>query len=78
MRFLFLGDVVGRSGRDAVAERLPGLISTYGLDFVVVNGENASHGKGLIENHFRGLRDAGADIVTLGDHAFDARSAELY
>ncbi|MCW5723232.1 MAG: YmdB family metallophosphoesterase [Devosia sp.] len=73
MRLLFLGDVVGRSGRDAISERLPGLIARHGFDFVVVNGENASHGKGLIESHFRLLRDAGADIVTLGDHAFDQR-----
>jgi metallophosphoesterase (TIGR00282 family) len=73
MRLLFLGDVVGRAGRDAVAERLPGLIAELGLDFVVVNGENASHGRGLTEPHFRLLRDAGADIVTLGDHAFDQR-----
>jgi len=73
MRLLFLGDVVGRAGRDAVSERLPGLIARHGFDFVVVNGENASHGKGLIESHYRLLRDAGADIVTLGDHAFDQR-----
>ncbi|MFC0008585.1 TIGR00282 family metallophosphoesterase [Devosia nitrariae] len=73
MRLLFLGDVVGRAGRDAVAERLPGLIEHLDLDFVVVNGENASHGRGLIENHFLGLKNAGADIVTLGDHAFDQR-----
>lgn len=73
MRLLFLGDVVGRSGRDAIGERLPGLIARHGFDFVVVNGENASHGKGLIESHYKGLRDAGADIVTLGDHAFDQR-----
>ncbi len=78
MRFLFLGDVVGRSGRDAVSERLPELITRFALDFVVVNGENASHGKGLIESHFKGLRDAGADIVTLGDHAFDQREALSY
>ena len=78
MRLLVRGDVVGRSGRDAVAERLPGLIARYGFDFVVVNGENASHGKGLIETHFQGLRDAGADIVTLGDHAFDQREALSY
>jgi metallophosphoesterase (TIGR00282 family) len=73
MRFLFLGDVVGRAGRDAVAERLPGLIADLALDFVVINGENASHGRGLTEPHFTALRDAGADIVTLGDHAFDQR-----
>jgi hypothetical protein len=73
MRFLFLGDVMGKTGRDAVSERLPGLIETYGFDFVVVNGENASHGKGLTEGHFNDLKAAGADIVTLGDHAFDQR-----
>ncbi|MDB5530029.1 MAG: family metallophosphoesterase [Devosia sp.] len=78
MKFLFLGDVVGRAGRDAVAERLPGIIATYGFDFVVVNGENASHGNGLTEAHFIGIRDAGADIVTLGDHAFDRRETLTY
>ena len=78
MRLLFLGDVVGRAGRDAIAERLPGLIERHRFDFVVVNGENASHGRGLTESHFQGLRDAGADIVTLGDHAFDQRDTLSY
>ena len=78
MRFLFLGDVVGRSGREAVAERLPGIIERFKFDFVVINGENASHGRGLTEPHFQGLRDAGADIVTLGDHAFDQRDTLSY
>lgn len=75
MRLLFLGDVMGRAGRDAVADRLPGIIEDYGFDFVIINGENASHGRGLTEAHFQGLRDAGADVVTLGDHAFDQREA---
>ena len=78
MRLLFLGDVVGRSGRDAVSERLPGLVERYRLDFVVVNGENASHGRGLTEPHFHALREAGADVVTLGDHAFDQRDTLSY
>ena len=73
MRLLFLGDVVGRSGRDAIGARLGEIISRYQFDFVVINGENASHGRGLTEGHFQNLRDAGADIVTLGDHAFDQR-----
>jgi len=60
-------------GRDAVTERLPGLIADYGFDFVVVNGENASHGRGLTEGHYNELRAAGADVVTLGDHAWDQR-----
>jgi len=70
---LFLGDVMGKSGRRAVADHLPGLIKRHGFDFVVVNGENASHGRGLTENHYRQLREAGADVVTLGDHAWDQR-----
>lgn len=78
MRLLFLGDVVGRSGRDAVSTRLPDLIERYRLDFVVINGENASHGRGLTEGHFNDLRGAGADVVTLGDHAFDQRDTLSY
>jgi metallophosphoesterase (TIGR00282 family) len=71
MKILFLGDVMGRAGRAAVAERLPGLRAAWKLDFVVVNGENASGGMGLTAAHAKGLFDAGADCVTLGDHAFD-------
>ena len=78
MRILFLGDVVGRSGRDAVSERLPGLIERHRFDFVVINGENASHGRGLTEGHFNDLKAAGADVVTLGDHAFDQRDTLTY
>lgn len=78
MRILFLGDVVGRAGRDAVSERLPGLITRYGFDFVVINGENASHGRGLTESHYGELRAAGADAVTLGDHAWDQRDTLTY
>ncbi len=78
MRLLFLGDVVGRAGRDAITERLPRLIADHGFDFVVINGENASHGRGLTESHYAELRAAGADVVTLGDHAFDQRDTLTY
>jgi hypothetical protein len=71
MRILFLGDVMGRAGRAAVADRLPSLRSDWALDFVVVNGENATSGAGLSEAHAKLLFEAGADCVTLGDHAFD-------
>lgn len=73
MRILFLGDVMGRAGRSAVAERLPGLRADWGLDFVVVNGENATSGAGLSADHARALLAAGADVLTLGDHAFDQK-----
>lgn len=73
MKILYLGDVVGRSGRAAIAARLAGLRAEWGLDFVVVNGENATSGAGLSAEHARGLLAAGADVVTLGDHAFDQK-----
>ena len=73
MRLLFLGDVVGRAGRDAVAARLPALRAAWALDFVVVNGENATHGAGLSAAHARAIFAAGADAITLGDHAFDQK-----
>ncbi len=73
MKLLFLGDVMGRAGRAAVAERLPKLRADWGLDFVVVNGENASQGAGLTAEHARVLLQAGADVITLGDHAFDQK-----
>jgi len=73
MKLMFLGDVMGRSGRTALAERLPGLRTEWALDFVVVNGENASAGLGLTGDHARALLEAGADCLTLGDHAFDQK-----
>jgi metallophosphoesterase (TIGR00282 family) len=78
MRILYLGDVVGRSGRAAIAARLPGLRADWGLDFVVVNGENATAGAGLSAEHAKGLLSAGADVVTLGDHAFDQKEMLSY
>mgnify|MGYP006286339697 CR=1 FL=1 len=73
MRLLFLGDVVGRAGRTAIRERLPALRQAWRVDFCVVNGENATSGAGLTAAHAQLLLDAGADVVTLGDHAFDQK-----
>jgi len=78
MRILFVGDVVGRSGRKIVNERLPGLVSEWKLDCVVVNGENAAGGFGITEPIYRELIDAGADAVTLGNHAWDQREALVF
>src|SRR6188508_3076035 len=69
MRVLFLGDLVGRSGRSAVIKALPGLRERYRLDFVVVNGENAAGGFGITETILVELLDAGADVVTTGKGA---------
>ena len=73
MKILFIGDVMGRAGRTAVIERLPRLREAWKLDFVVVNGENATSGMGLNAAHAKSLLEAGADCLTLGDHAFDQR-----
>jgi 2',3'-cyclic-nucleotide 2'-phosphodiesterase len=73
MKLLFLGDVMGRSGRSAVIAELPRLRAALAPDFVVVNAENASAGMGLTAAHATELLAAGADCLTLGDHAFDQR-----
>jgi hypothetical protein len=78
MKILFLGDVMGRAGRKAVAERLPALRADWKLDFVVVNGENASSGAGITPDHAKALFEAGADCLTLGDHAFDQKAMLSY
>ena len=78
MRFAFFGDVVGRSGRDGLSEHLPGLRRRLGLDFVVVNAENAAAGFGITESTARELFDAGADCLTLGNHAWDQKEALTY
>jgi metallophosphoesterase (TIGR00282 family) len=78
MRLLFLGDLVGRGGRSAVIERLPALIADHKLDFVVVNGENAAGGFGITEEILQNVLDAGADVVTTGNHAFDQREALVF
>lgn len=73
MRLGVFGDIVGRSGRTAFCEELPRLIRRLSLDFVVVNGENAAGGFGITRNIFDALIEAGADVVTTGNHAFDQR-----
>jgi len=78
MRLLFVGDVVGRAGRAAIADILPGLIRDYALDFVVVNGENSAGGFGITEEICQDFLDAGADAVTLGNHAWDQREALVF
>lgn len=75
MEFLFLGDMVGRTGRTAVFDQLPGLVSDHKLDFVVVNGENAAGGFGITEAIYNDTLAAGADVVTTGNHVWDQREA---
>jgi 2',3'-cyclic-nucleotide 2'-phosphodiesterase len=73
VRILFLGDVLGRTGRDTVGARLPQLRQELRIDLAIVNAENASHGFGLAPEMARNLFTAGADVITLGNHAWDRK-----
>lgn len=68
-----VGDVVGRPGREAVGQLLPGLREELALDFVVVNAENAAAGRGLTVRIARQLLQAGADVLSSGNHIFNVR-----
>jgi 2',3'-cyclic-nucleotide 2'-phosphodiesterase len=75
---LFLGDVVGKAGREAVETHLPSLLARYPIHFVVCNGENAAHGFGITESLCQQLFDLGVDVITLGNHSFDQRDTLVY
>jgi len=75
MRIGFFGDVVGRSGREGLGEHLPALRRKLGLEFVVVNAENAAGGFGITQATAEELFAAGADCLTLGNHSWDQREA---
>jgi 2',3'-cyclic-nucleotide 2'-phosphodiesterase len=78
MRILFVGDIVGRSGRTIVTQRLPELIAAWKVDCAIVNGENAAGGFGITEVIYQEIMEAGADAVTLGNHAWDQREALVF
>ncbi len=78
MRILFVGDIVGRSGRTIVNERLPQLIGDWKLDLIVANGENAAGGFGITEAIYREMLEAGVDAITLGNHAWDQKEALVF
>jgi metallophosphoesterase (TIGR00282 family) len=78
MKILILGDLLGRTGRDAALKAIPELRTQLKLDFVAVNAENASHGFGLAPEMAMALFAAGADAITLGNHAWDRREIIPY
>ena len=78
MRILFIGDIVGRSGRAVVLERLPGLVRDWKLDFVAINGENAAGGFGITEAIYQEFVDAGVDVITGGNHSWDQKEALVF
>ena len=78
LRLLFLGDVIGEPGRKAVIEMVPKLKQSWGIDFVVVNGENAAAGRGITGKINIDLLRAGVAVVTTGDHIWDQKEVIAY
>ena len=76
LKLLFIGDIVGRPGRDILAEKLPRVRADHGIDFVVANGENAAAGAGITESIAKSILGCGVDAITLGDHVWDQRGWE--
>ncbi len=70
MNILFIGDIVGASGRQIVVDHLSLLKEQYAIDFVIANGENAAHGKGITEKIYNQLIAAGVQCITMGNHTF--------
>ncbi|MET3682206.1 metallophosphoesterase (TIGR00282 family) [Alkalibacillus flavidus] len=73
MKILFIGDIVGQPGRQALQQQLSQLKRQHRADLTIVNGENAAHGKGITKKIYHQILEWGADIVTLGNHAWDKR-----
>ncbi len=73
MKILFFGDIFGRSGRDALIKKLPYFKKNLNPDFILVNGENASHGRGITKTICDDLFNSGIDVITGGNHIFDNR-----
>lgn len=78
MKLLFIGDIYGRSGRDAVAKHLPNLKESLQPDITVINGENAAHGRGITIKQCEALFDMGVDCITTGNHAWGQREIIPY
>lgn len=73
LRVLFIGDIVGKQGRNALTKHLPFLKEKYNYDLLIINGENAAHGKGITEKIYNQFISLGADCITLGNHAFSKK-----
>ncbi|MBM3632984.1 MAG: TIGR00282 family metallophosphoesterase [Alphaproteobacteria bacterium] len=78
MKILFCGDIVGRSGRDIVQEHIPRICEELGIDFVIVNAENAAHGFGVTKGICQDLYKIGVDVITTGNHIWDQKEIISY
>ena len=78
MRVLFIGDIVGESGRRVVTQNLLRIRDKYKLDFVIANGENSASGFGITEKILHSLIDSGVDVITSGNHIWDQKDTLIY
>lgn len=76
LKLLFIGDIVGRPGRDILAAKLPRVRRDHAIDFVIANGENAAAGAGITGTLAKSILESGVDAITLGDHVWDQRGWE--
>jgi metallophosphoesterase (TIGR00282 family) len=73
MKLLFIGDIVGRPGRDLVRRHLKALAAAHGADLVIANGENAAGGAGITRDNANEILSSGVDVITSGNHVWDKR-----
>ena len=71
MKILFIGDLYGKSGRDAAFTYIKSIREKYNIDLVIANGENSAHGSGMVDKSYRDMKSSGIDIITLGNHFLD-------
>lgn len=74
MKILFIGDVVGNAGCNALLNELPGIRREYGADLTIVNGENSDENNGISKRSAKDIFSSGADVITTGNHAFKRKS----
>jgi len=78
VRILAIGDVVGKGGRKAILKAIPMLKSKYQYDYIIVNVENTTHGNGLSYKHYLSYKEAGVDVMTMGNHTFGKKEIDDY
>ncbi|OQC50403.1 MAG: hypothetical protein BWX57_00231 [Tenericutes bacterium ADurb.Bin024] len=78
IKILFIGDVVGRLGRETLAHFVPLLQAEHEFDLIIANGENTTHGRGLSKKHYNELTQLGVDVITLGNHFDDRPELQTY
>lgn len=78
MNILMIGDVFSSGGRKKLTEELPNIVKEEKIDFIVVNGENVSHGRGISKKHYDFFKDLGVDVITSGNHIFKVKETAEY